>query len=546
MYKYLLFVLLTAGLGTHTPVPASDHTATPNNTSSSLDLDGNGRYEASKDGLLLLRHLFGFSDDALIDGAIGTDARYTSADAVATRILQLGSLADIDDDARENALTDGLLIWRYLSGYEDNVLLEGVIGDDAYRTSPEQIRNQLNSLAPSIVQTQKMSQKRGLTYGTRGGQQALTGADLEALSAGNVWWYNWGISADPDVQHAYTNYGFDFVPMAWGKRFDEQALRSFLDNHADVKYLLGFNEPNFASQANLTPSEAAALWPRLERIADDYNLKLVSPAVNFSPGDVDIPGTDDDGNPWVYLDAFFAACTDCRVDYIAVHGYMKDTDFFKRYVQRFERYEKPIWVTEWAAVDGGGPADIGEQMDYLAETVRWLERNDQVYRYAWFVARSRQGLGQAPYLDLLADEGVLTPLGNLYVGIPGAHFSYPLPARIEAEGAQRLEGFVHQPSTDITGFVDLTASTPAFLEYDIVLDTDGGYAMSLRLFITTHPNIRVTLNGELLYDLGDFSTASATGWTTLKGPNKHFTKGTHTLRIETSGVFRCNWLALTQ
>jgi len=227
VYKYLLFVLLTAGLGTHTPLPASDHTATPNNTSSSLDLDGNGRYEASKDGLLLLRHLFGFSDDALIDGAIGTDAQYTSADAVATRILQLGSLADIDDDARENALTDGLLIWRYLSGYEDNVLLEGVIGDDAYRTSPEQIRNQLNSLAPSIVQTQKMSQKRGLTYGTRGGQQALTGADLEALSAGNVWWYNWGISADPDVQHAYTNYGFDFVPMAWGKRFDEQLFDHF-------------------------------------------------------------------------------------------------------------------------------------------------------------------------------------------------------------------------------------------------------------------------------------------------------------------------------
>ncbi|MBC7451657.1 MAG: hypothetical protein H7259_09235 [Cytophagales bacterium] len=35
------------------------------------------------------------------------------------------------------------------------------------------------------------------------------------------------------------------------------------------------------NQARLTPTEAAAAWPQIEAIADEYNLKIVGPAVNY-------------------------------------------------------------------------------------------------------------------------------------------------------------------------------------------------------------------------------------------------------------------------
>jgi hypothetical protein len=57
-------------------------------------------------------------------------------------------------------------------------------------------------------------------------------------------------------------------------------------------------------QANLTPSAAAALWPKLEAIAKPYNLKIAAPAVNYCGNCVEENGvtyTD----PIKYLDDFF-------------------------------------------------------------------------------------------------------------------------------------------------------------------------------------------------------------------------------------------------
>ena len=46
-----------------------------------MDIDGNGHIEPLKDGVLILRYLFGFRGDALINGAVGANpARFTAAD----------------------------------------------------------------------------------------------------------------------------------------------------------------------------------------------------------------------------------------------------------------------------------------------------------------------------------------------------------------------------------------------------------------------------------------------------------------------------------
>ena len=49
---------------------------------SELDIDGDGEAKALTDGLLLIRYLFGFSGDSLTAGAIGLDAERTTAEEI--------------------------------------------------------------------------------------------------------------------------------------------------------------------------------------------------------------------------------------------------------------------------------------------------------------------------------------------------------------------------------------------------------------------------------------------------------------------------------
>jgi len=116
----------------------------------SLDIDGNGQYDALTDGLLLLRGMFGLTEDALISGAVASDGVYTSSDDIAARINMLGDLVDIDGNGTVDALTDGLVILRYLFGLRDDVLISGVIASDATVTSAGGVGAKMESLMPAL------------------------------------------------------------------------------------------------------------------------------------------------------------------------------------------------------------------------------------------------------------------------------------------------------------------------------------------------------------------------------------------------------------
>lgn len=113
-----------------------------------LDVDGNGKAEALTDGLLIIRRLFGFSGAVLIDRAIADDAVLTTAEAIVARVQQMDSILDVDGDGKVEALTDGLLIIRYLFGFRGNVLVANAIGSGATRTTPSQIEEYLAALVP--------------------------------------------------------------------------------------------------------------------------------------------------------------------------------------------------------------------------------------------------------------------------------------------------------------------------------------------------------------------------------------------------------------
>ncbi|AUX44324.1 uncharacterized protein SOCE26_057880 [Sorangium cellulosum] len=241
--------------------------------------------------------------------------------------------------------------------------------------------------------------KRGVAYG--GHSQA----DMEALRAGVSWWYNWSPAPDPGVAGVYEGLGVEFVPMVWGDRFASEDPARRVPSGAE--FLLGFNEPNFFSQANLTAQQAARLWPQMEQIAADKGLALVSPAVNFCGGGCN------QTDPFEYLEEFFAACSGCKVDYVAAHWYACSKDALTWYLGELKRFGKPIWLTEFACLDAADTSPAVQEA-YMEQALQVLEDDPAVFRYAWFAGR----FDPNPNVNLLGASGQLTRLGQTYVSYP--------------------------------------------------------------------------------------------------------------------------------
>ena len=257
----------------------------------------------------------------------------------------------------------------------------------------------------------RKSCKRGVAYGHH------SPADMAALSPGISWWYNWYYAPDAELGSGWRDAQVAYVPMRWGENFDaDQALAGI---PADATTLLGFNEPNFFSQSNLSATRAAELWPQLESLADTLGLQLVSPAVNFCGG-----GCHGDG-PVAYLEDFFAACSGCRVDAIAIHIYVgcdetsaglqnNRAQWLINHVEMYkEAFDKPLWLTEFACSENPSEA---EQKAFLEDAVAYLENEPRIEKYAWFSGRA----DNMTNVDLLGADGQLTELGQAYVNAPYA------------------------------------------------------------------------------------------------------------------------------
>ena len=209
--------------------------------------------------------------------------------------------------------------------------------------------------------------KRGVAYDFCRGFGAQGESDIELLRAGSrpgagvTWFYNWGST----LGACLTSDAIEYVPMVWGLTNGGSACESggvcfndgltiakLLENiPQSARYLLGFNEPNFAHQANLTPTVAARAWKHLEGVAQQRSLALVSPATSYCDPN---PSSDHAGsctrepaehtfqndayeltvpaghryNAFEWAELFYDECsargaagTNCRIDYQAGHVY---------------------------------------------------------------------------------------------------------------------------------------------------------------------------------------------------------------------------------
>ena len=103
-----------------------------------FDVDENSptpKVDALTDGLLILRYLFGLTGNSLTQGALAPDATRTSNIAVQGYLDDIRPLLDVDGNGQADALTDGLMLIRYFFGLRGNALTQSAIGAGAKRQS---------------------------------------------------------------------------------------------------------------------------------------------------------------------------------------------------------------------------------------------------------------------------------------------------------------------------------------------------------------------------------------------------------------------------
>lgn len=219
-------------------------------------------------------------------------------------------------------------------------------------------------------------------------------------ASGAHWMYSWGSEMRDEIPE-----NVEFVPMFWGKGSvsDTNINRvKQLVAEGKVKYILGFNEPDGAAQANMTVDEAIALWPRLEEIG----VPIGSPA------------TVNPNNAWMVEFMQKAATNNLRVDFIAVHHYGSPNvmAMINKLKETYNAFKKPIWITEFAVADWGATSaaankySIAEVKQFMIDGLKALDEIEWIERYAWFSGT------QAPLFTsaLFDDDAVMTEVGQLY------------------------------------------------------------------------------------------------------------------------------------
>lgn len=119
------------------------------NADFNLDVDDDGKTEALTDGLLVIRYLFGFTDNSLVAGATSSNASRSSPAEIAAFLKNNESKLDIDNNRSVTALTDGLLVIRHLFGFSDDALTSGAISENADRPDAKEITTYFATIVDS-------------------------------------------------------------------------------------------------------------------------------------------------------------------------------------------------------------------------------------------------------------------------------------------------------------------------------------------------------------------------------------------------------------
>ena len=302
------------------------------------------------------------------------------------------------------------------------------------------------------------------------------------------WYYNWATTAFNNS----VDEGVAHIPMVWGA--SQSNLREIKSITDDANYILGYNEPDIESQANLSAGKALAAWKYIEATGK----RTVSPALavytggfmdkflidgdTYDPSQEVEKETSEDSNDSevtteedvIELKGGFYAAVD--VDAIALHRYFgcksgTDIDIgnLKNAVDwLWKKYHKPIWVTEVSITGKKGafsdwsyeyPGALERMKKYVASVIETMDADDRVERYAWFPYNVESvneidgldGCGTTALFDY--DSGKFTELGILYSEMGN-------PEGYQAQTISENEKYIWEEPTTKTEVVETTSKKP--------------------------------------------------------------------------------------
>lgn len=380
------------------------------------------------------------------------------------------------------------------------------------------------------------SAKRGVCFDFRD----LT--DMGLMTESISWYYNWGNKPDEDAGNWFEINNIDFCPMCWSGNYSAAAIRAYVKTHPSTKYLLAFNEPNLTDQAKMTPTQAAALWPDVVALAKELNLKLVSPAMNYGT----LPGY---GDPTKWLDEFFAqpGVSLDDVDAISVHCYMGGVGGLVGFIDLFDKYNKPIWLTEFCAWQ----SNIGSmeaQATYMAQALNYLEQSPKVARYAWFMPRTNQPIKAYPHNQLLThdDPAALTMLGQLYTRFSSFDKDtyFDLNKGVSAGnyvGISEIMVPVSVSPEDGENLVISPLSMDQWVEYN-VYSSSSLKTLNVRYATLVKTRIAIDVDGKAGEEYQVPSSNGMNVWADMQVPVK-LSAGGHTIRVRVvSGGLNLGWI----
>ena len=228
------------------------------------------------------------------------------------------------------------------------------------------------------------------------------------------WYYNWGCTP-------LSVATIPFVPLVFRSSTSCPLVGQ--------DFVLGFNEPDNDSQANMTTLSAISKWSKVAGVVSSSG-KVGSPATAGNPAYT---------TSWQYG---FMSGNPQPVDFIAVHWYKgADTSKFADDITRIHSlHNLPIWITEFApqtASNGNNYPKFTQTVvnQFIFQSVSWMNSVSFVQRFAWHDAKVRQGYN--PSTSALFDiNGALTCSGQYYAYalsiastcVPLNPFSTPMPA----------------------------------------------------------------------------------------------------------------------
>jgi hypothetical protein len=243
------------------------------------------------------------------------------------------------------------------------------------------------------------------------GVVAGTGVNTDLAASGASWYYNW--SATPNGID--TPSGVAFVPMIKGPSNVNTVTLNQVKHEGN--YLLGFNEPDVANEANLSVNQALALWPKLEATG----MELGSPAVSYGTNKT---------TSWLGQFMTGARARGYRVNFITVHWYGQhhwtspatNVSELKSYLeQTYALYHLPIWITEFSLINFSSARPVyppqAQEAAFLTAATKMLDGLPFIQRYAWYTLTGAQSGGTT---ILYSDGGnsAATAVGRAYKEIP--------------------------------------------------------------------------------------------------------------------------------